>query len=1647
MTTITPNSQAKQYCSEVCSAANEPMPGTAIQVDVWIMLEYRRAWMAKALDDNLLADATNAWLADTISRFEALGLTARPQFIRRPERTDSIQLYLARDGRLGGVAVESEEALQHIDLVNTPLPRVEEPQYFVCTNAKRDICCAKFGRPTYAALHREIGGRAWQTTHVGGHRYAPNVLALPQSALYGRVMPNDVTRFLKHTERGELAREFLRGQTRYSQVAQIAEHAIDDAEALHHETPQQATFTTPTGHRTVEVGPAAETLELPPSCGKPTKPVLPMIAIKTSYTLLMIALLLPLFLTMNVSAAEPYVPAELKPWVEWVLHPHQNLNCPRDAQSGEVGRCAWVSSLNVDVSSRINFTMQVQVFAASRVELPGSHPHWPTDVRANDAPVTVIGGNTRPSVMLDPGNYRLTGRINWGKQPSSLQLPKHTGIVNLQIDGKQVLRPTRNASRLLLGKSDTQTGKAQRNSLSADVYREIEDTYPMRMITTVELTVAGQPRLVTLGRVLLDGFETTGFESALPARLLPNGDLQIQVEAGEHEVIVYARALGNPEVITPVATSNNWPTQEIWGFAPQRNLRLVELSGAPPIDLSQTAAPFEGDDLRGYLLDTTTTDSTTKSELRFAVKQRGNPTPPPNRFNIKRDIWLKFDGTGFVTNDNLDATINHASRLSANYKLGRVTVNDQDELINSLSSDSSESEPGIELQAGSYRISAISEIDRGELVNATGWSLNSDTLSATFNMPPGWRLLWTRGVDKAPDAWIARWSLWKIFVLVLLTVLAWRFLGRLFTLLLVIATALLMHTAPAIAIVWLLAVALLSAVRHLSHEGAVRVLTLIAWGWLGLTALMVIGESVTHARQALYPQLEHYSALRGSYDSNFSDIAVERAEVRSKARDAIEEVVVTASRGSILEDPAFTPGKKYTEGLQVQTGPGQPQWRWNRATLIWDGPVSAEQTIKLTLMPPVATRIINALVATLLLAVTALMMLALLSKNARNALPKFVARLAPALLLAFVGLHSPDTVAAESATISPELLKQLEARLLEKPECFPSCASLGRADINANNSTLEISLDMQSAERVAVALPTSTTWTPNSVTLNGKPATLATQAAGALEIVLPAGSHSIAMTGSIANLERFEISLPLKPAQLTTNTSDEWQISGLVNGQIARGSLGFDRKVATTTKDETLKPAAAKPFVSITRTLTFDQEWRMYTTVTRKAPERGGFSIDVPLLENEAVLNEDITIVSASDASFGKAALVFGRSDQQIRWTSQMQPQSQLTLTAPPSLDRVESWTLQPSNFWHVDYSGLNPVGDSAERSGPTFQPLAGESLSLSLTKTTPVPGATVTISKVDHTTTIGARQQRQTLQMQTLASQGGTLAVKLSATDNKLVSVTINGRDEPISLIDNVLPLPITPGNTSYQISWLENTPRSGLFTISPATLAYPASNVSTNVEMSRDRWVLLLGGPELGPGILLWGMVLVALILALLIARIPGLPFTATDAALLSLGLSLANLPATLLVAVWVIALRFRGEIVVSLPQQWLKNLLQISTAMLSFLTIITLVASVPFALLGSPDMQVQGNGSTAYSYNWFTDQTSSVLPSAWVLSVPMWVYRAMMLIWSLWLAFALIRWVPWAWQQWSTPAMWYKDPKPSFERKVSPSQDNTQPPGAGA
>ena len=269
--------ETEEYCATAAKAAGEPLLGTAPRVDVWLMLEYQPTWHARALEDNDLPHAVNRWLQQLVEHFAGSGLKARPQFIRKRRATDdSVTLFLAHNRQLRHWQLKSLAALTELDPLRDPGELVTEPQYFVCTNGRRDRCCSRFGLPVYGALRDLVGERAWETTHVGGHRFAANVVVLPQGALYGNIDVMNVGRFVTDIEQNQLSLPFLRGRSAYPPVAQAAESAVDTDAELIACGEYSATFRTATGDRTINVRPADNPLTVIPSCGAAPEMVYPL---------------------------------------------------------------------------------------------------------------------------------------------------------------------------------------------------------------------------------------------------------------------------------------------------------------------------------------------------------------------------------------------------------------------------------------------------------------------------------------------------------------------------------------------------------------------------------------------------------------------------------------------------------------------------------------------------------------------------------------------------------------------------------------------------------------------------------------------------------------------------------------------------------------------------------------------------------------------------------------------------------------------------------------------------------------------------------------------------------------------------------------------------------------------------------------------------------------------------------------------------------------------------------------------------------------------------------------------------------------------------------------------------------------------------
>ena len=216
-------------------------------------------------------------------------------------------------------------------------------------------------------------------------------------------------------------------------------------------------------------------------------------------------------------------------------------------------------------------------------------------------------------------------------------------------------------------------------------------------------------------------------------------------------------------------------------------------------------------------------------------------------------------------------------------------------------------------------------------------------------------------------------------------------------------------------------------------------------------------------------------------------------------------------------------------------------------------------------------------------------------------------------------------------------------------------------------------------------------------------------------------------------------------------------------------------------------------------------------------------------------------------------------------------------------------------------------------------------------------------------------------------------------------------------------------------------------MFRTSDVDLGIASVNNKIRVELAKDRWILLVGGPNLGPAVLFWGVLLVIVLISVGLGRFKQTPLKTRHWLLLLIGLSQIPVFGAMLVVGWLIALGLREKIQLNIKPIYF-NTLQIGLCLLTIVALLLLFYAIDQGLLGYPKMQIAGNNSTAYSLKWYQDHSDPNLPQAWVISIPVLAYRFLMLAWSLWLAYSLVSWLQWGWSCFSSGgAVWRKlEPK---------------------
>jgi len=220
-------------CALTSGQRGDDLAGTASTVRAYLLVEWSGAWGIDALRDSRLPDEAKRVLRSAPKLGVRVNLVRRHRAPARQDVTRVLAAYADPERPwLEAAELTSPAQVADLDLAalgagrSPGLTPVAEPVFAVCTHGRHDACCAELGRPLAAALSEAQPDATWEVSHVGGDRFAGNLLVLPHGLYYGRVDPPAAVAIAAGHRSGHLDLDHLRGRSSYPMPVQAAEIAL-----------------------------------------------------------------------------------------------------------------------------------------------------------------------------------------------------------------------------------------------------------------------------------------------------------------------------------------------------------------------------------------------------------------------------------------------------------------------------------------------------------------------------------------------------------------------------------------------------------------------------------------------------------------------------------------------------------------------------------------------------------------------------------------------------------------------------------------------------------------------------------------------------------------------------------------------------------------------------------------------------------------------------------------------------------------------------------------------------------------------------------------------------------------------------------------------------------------------------------------------------------------------------------------------------------------------------------------------------------------------------------------------------------------------------------------------------------------------------
>lgn len=711
---------------------------------------------------------------------------------------------------------------------------------------------------------------------------------------------------------------------------------------------------------------------------------------------------------------------------------------------------------------------------------------------------------------------------------------------------------------------------------------------------------------------------------------------------------------------------------------------------------------------------------------------------------------------------------------------------------------------------------------------------------------------------------------------------------------------------------------------------------------------------------------------------------------------------------------------------RIQTGLGFPNWK-NSSTVNIElkGPVYNNDKFNIYLISP-KVNVILAFVRLLLSIYFVYFMADINRNNFRDKIYSFKKILSILALTIFMGLSfgSANAAAQPNSTIqnkdipSKEILNELKEKLTKEdaPACIPYCVSIPNGKISNRGNTITLDISINAADEIVIPLPTIRSDNSNSVkvekiTNDGKIVRNIIKENDTIFLKLNSGINNISIKMLLDNnSDKFFLYSVFNIPYLVDDLNGFRISSDNDKNQSFQITRNKTEKIINNknSSNSSVSKMNIEPFFTINRFLDIGTSWQVTTTVMRNNNIGENATIKVPLLKDEKVLTNEGTLLK------DKILLSFSPNEVRKEFVSIIPIENEIVLNYPKqALNYNEIWSFMIDFTWNFKIEGLQPI--VSDTSQMIFYPAAGDTLKLLISQPENVDGNTLTFDNVIYQFKPGRSLQELKLNLTIKSSESGFHNIALPK-NSEIKDLKINYSNYPVIVKEGQLVIPVNQGTTNVKFTVNINDEITNTLRFPSLNLNAPIVNITEEAFIPTSRWILFTNGPAIGPSVLFWAQIPIWLCVAFILSRFAIFPLNFLQWFILLFGFMQTNIIFSVIVIAWFVSFALKVDYFNNLPYKKLTNA---AIAILTLLFIYSLFEGVNNGLLGTWNMKIIGNnsqltydnGNLLWNLKWYQDVSSGELPRPFILSLPIFVYRTIMILWSIWLSFSFVKWIRWS------------------------------------